>query len=410
MKILYLHQYFKFPNESGGTRSYDLATEFVESGHHVEVVTSTSEEKHKTGKRWIKIEQNGLAVHYIYIPYGNHLSYFQRSVVFFQFLWFSTFKLLSLKGDVVLATSTPLTIGIPALIKKWIHKTPFIFETRDVWPEAVIAIGAIKNKFLQKILYLFEHVIYKNAAAIVPLSVDMKHSIVSRYPKLAAKPIEVIENISEINRFQNGYNKKISVLNEKIGRIPRFTVLYAGTFGRVNGINYVIALAQKLIIIDSTIVFVLIGDGAEKIGIIQEAKDKGVLNKNVFILDSVSKQELPQLYFECAMGSSFVIPVEELWANSANKFFDSLAAGKPILINHNGWQKEVIVKENIGYVLPDVITDEVAKNFAVYSQNKALIEDQQLNALKIAKENYALDVAVLKYNKIFMEIFVNVKK
>lgn len=401
MKIIYLHQYFKFPHESGGTRSYDLATGFVASGHSVEIITATSDEKYKTGKRWIQIEQKGLIVHYIYLPYGNHLSYFQRSLVFFQFLYFSTLKLLSLKGDIVLATSTPLTIGIPALLKKWIHKTPFVFEARDVWPEAVIAIGALKNKTMQKLLYKLESVIYKNACAIVPLSVDMKHSIVSRYPKLGGKPIEVIENISEINRFQNGYNKEVSVLKEKIGFQPRFAILYAGTFGRVNGIDYVISLAEKLILIDSSIVFILIGEGAEKKAIIQVAIDKAVLNKNVFILDSVSKQDLPQLYFECAMGSSFVIPVKELWANSANKFFDTLAAGKPILINHKGWQKEVITKKNIGYVLPEELSDKAVAAFASYTQNATLIKTQQEKALQIAKENYALDVAVLKYNKIF---------
>jgi glycosyltransferase involved in cell wall biosynthesis len=178
----------------------------------------------------------------------------------------------------------------------------------------------------------------------------------------------------------------------------------------VNGIDYVISLAEKLILIDPTIVFVLIGDGAEKKSIIQEAEDKKVLNKNVFILDSVSKQDLPQLYFECSMGSSFVIAVKEFWANSANKFFDTLAAGKPILINHKGWQKEVITKENIGYVLPDVINDESAATFALYTQNGKLITTQQANALQIAKENYGLDVAVLKYNKVIKEIFVNVKK
>jgi glycosyltransferase involved in cell wall biosynthesis len=401
MRILYLHQYFKFPNESGGTRSYDLATGFVASSHLVEIITATSDEKYKTGKRWVQIEQKGLIVHYIYLPYGNHLSYFQRSLVFFQFLWFSTFKLFSLKGDIVLATSTPLTIGIPALLKKWVHKTPFVFETRDVWPEAVIAIGALKNKTMQKLLYKLESVIYNNAAAIVPLSVDMKHSIVSRYPILVAKPIEVIENISEINRFQNGYNKGVSVLKGKIGFQPRFAILYAGTFGRVNGIDYVIALAEKLIFIDSTIVFVLIGDGAEKKSIIKEAEDKKVLNKNVFILDSVSKQELPQLYFECSMGSSFVIPIKELWANSANKFFDTLAAGKPILINHKGWQKEVITKKNIGYVLPEELSDKVVAAFASYTQNATLIKTQQEKSIQIAKENYDLDVAVLKYNKVF---------
>lgn len=401
MKLIYLHQYFKFPHESGGTRSYDLATGFVLSGHSVEVITSTSDEKYKSGNRWTTIEHMDLIVHYIYLPYGNHMSYFTRALVFFQFLYFSSFKLLFLKGDIVLATSTPLTIGIPALLKKWIHKTPFIFEARDVWPEAVIAIGALNNKTIQKFLYTLECVIYNNAAAIVPLSKDMKHSIVSRYPQLGKKPIEVIENISEINRFQNGFCTEVSVLKEKIGSIPRFTILYAGTFGRVNGIDYVLALAEKLILIDPTIVFVLIGDGAEKNSIIKQAENKKVLNKNVFILDSISKQELPQLYFECAIGSSFVIAVKELWANSANKFFDTLAAGKPILINHKGWQKEVITKENIGYVLPDVINDESAATFALYTQNATLIKTQQANALQVAKDNYGLDVAILKYNKIF---------
>ena len=401
MKIIYLHQYFKFPNESGGTRSFDLASGFVSSGHQVEIVTSTSDDKYNNGKRWVQIEQKGLIVHYIYLPYGNHLSYLKRSLVFFQFLYFSTFKLLSLKGDLVLATSTPLTIGVPALIKKWIHKTPFVFEARDVWPEAVIAIGAIKNKMLQKILYKLECVIYHNAAAIVALSVDMKHSIVSRYPELDSKPIEVIENISEINRFQNGFSREVSVLKKKIGFQPRFPILYAGTFGRVNGIDYVIALAETLIHIDPSIVFILVGDGVEKSAIIREAIDKGVLNRNVFILDSVLKQDLPQLYFECAMGSSFVIPIKELWANSANKFFDSLAASKPILINHQGWQKEVITKSNIGYVLPEFINDEVMETFALYTQNEILNKVQQENALLVAKENYALDVALMKYNKIF---------
>jgi glycosyltransferase involved in cell wall biosynthesis len=410
MKIIYLHQYFKFPNESGGTRSFDLATGFLGLGHHVEILTSTSDLRHKTGKRWSKIEKNGLVVHYTYLNYGNDMTYYQRLTVFFQFLWFSSLKLLSLKGDVVLATSTPLTIGIPALIKKWIHKTPFIFETRDIWPEAAIAIGAVNNKILQKILYLLEHLIYKNATAIVPLSVDMKQSIVSRYPKLVEKPIEVIENISEINRFQNGYNKEVSVLKKKIGFQPRFTVLYAGTFGRVNGIDYVIELANKLLHLDPTIIFILIGNGAEKKILMQKAIDKEVLNKNVFILDTVSKQDLPQLYFECNMGSSFVIPVKELWANSANKFFDTLAAGKPILINYNGWQKELINKKNIGYVLPVDINDNMVKEFALYSQKKVLIAKQQENALNIAEASYATDVAVVKYNVIFKDIFKNVKK
>jgi glycosyltransferase involved in cell wall biosynthesis len=404
MKIIYLHQHFKFPNESGGTRSYDLAMGFIASGHEVDVITSTNSEIYKTKQRWVKIVKDGLSVYYVYLPYGNQFSYAKRSLVFINFLWLSTLKLLSLRADVVLATSTPLTIGVPALLKKWIHKTPFVFETRDVWPEAVIAIGAIKNKLLQKILFKLEEVIYKYADAIVPLSVDMKNSITSRYPKLINKPIEIIENISEINRFQNNWDSNLSVLTKMIGFQPRFPILYAGTFGKVNGIEYALNIAEKSIDIDPTIVLVLIGDGAEKSLLFEKAIEKNILNKNVFFVDAVSKQELPQLYFECAMGSSFVISIKELWANSANKFFDTLAAGKPILINHQGWQADVILSKNIGFVLPDKLNDAAIKAFVEYTQNEDLHKKQQENALKVARENYSLDIALSKYDKIFNKI------
>lgn len=403
MKVLYLHQYFKFPDENGGTRSYDLARAFIERDIKVEIITTTSDEKYKSSGQWIKLERDGLLLHLRYLPISNNFSYLKRIIVFIKFIWFASFKLIRLKGDCVLATSTPLTIGIPALLKKWYNKTPFIFEVRDVWPEAVIAIGAIKNPIIKRILYYLEYLIYKNAAAIVPLSTDMKLTIINRFPQLSNKPVQVIENISEIRRFQN-YADNSSFLMNKIGYCPRFTILYAGTFGRVNGINYVLELAAGLINIDSSICFLLVGDGLEKTTIVEAAKAKGIFNKNVFFLDSVSKQQLPQLYHECNMGSSFVINIEELWANSANKFFDTLAAGRPMLINHGGWQKEMIEMRNVGYVLPQVLNYDAIKLFAEYTCNSLLINKQRENALELAKEKYSLEVAANRYLKTFAEI------
>lgn len=402
MKLLYLHQYFKFPNETGGTRSYDLASSFVKNGMDVTVITATSNEEYNTKKRWTEVEREGIKVNYIYLPYGNHLSYLQRSFVFFKFLWLATFHLLKLKGDVVLTTSTPLTIGIPALIKKWFGKTPFIFEVRDVWPEAVIAIGAIKNKWLQKLLYGLEKLIYKNASAVVPLSTDMQKSIVSRYPQFKDKTDIVIENIAEINRFQTNSNKLD--LEKIVGFEPRFSVLYAGTFGKVNGIHKIIELAAKTMSLDKELVYILIGSGAEKENITQLAKGKGVLNKNVFILNPISKRELPLWYSAVSMGSSFVIDIPELWRNSANKFFDTLAAGKPVLINHEGWQAETIRRHNVGYVLPFEITEEVVKEFVDYTKNVNLAHEQKESALKLAKQKYSLLVATQSYLKIFERI------
>lgn len=404
MKLIYLHQYFLFPEDSGGTRSYDLAKSFVNKGYEVEVITSSGFIKSvELTDKWTVINRDGIKIHILKLDYSNDLSYLQRIFVFIKFLWLASFKALSIKGDVLLATSTPLTIGIPALIKKWFHKTPFIFEARDVWPEAVIAIGAINNKMVQKLLYYLEKTIYKNASAIVPLSTDMKQSIVSRYPDICNnKPVVVIENISEIERFFNGVQSDI--LTQVIGYQPRFTVLYAGTFGRVNGIDYVIDLAKKTMQLDPSIVYILIGDGAMKSAVLEQAKAEQVLNKNLYILEAVNKKALPNWYKAVDMGSSFVIDVEALWANSANKFFDTLAASKPILINHEGWQAAVIRKDNVGFVLPATLTNEAIDSFVTYTQDITLQKQQQVNALAKAKSDYSLDIASNKYEIIFDSI------
>ncbi len=402
MNIIYLHQYFKFPDENGGTRSYDLAASFISKGFKIVIVTASSEVRSNNKSKWVVIERNGLEVHYIYLPYSNHMSYYQRSYVFLRFLWFSTFRILKLKGDVVLATSTPLTICIPAIIKKWFSKTPFIFEVRDVWPETVIAIGAVKNNLLQNLLYGLEKLVYKNADAIVPLSTDMQKSIISRYPNLREKTNIVIENIAEINRFKNTPTKVN--LADIVGFSPRFSVLYAGTFGKANGIHKIIDLAEKTLKLDNKLVYILIGSGSEKQHVLQLAIEKGLLNRNVFILEPVSKSDLPSWYNAVSIGMSFVIDIPELWSNSANKFFDTLAASKPILINYEGWQAEMIRSRNIGFVLSCNFSNSDAKRFVAYSFNSELIEKQKLNAYELAKEKYSLEVATKSYIKVLENI------
>src|SRR5690606_30063111 len=113
----------------------------------------------------------------------------------------------------------------------------------------------------------------------------------------------------------------------------------------------------------------------------------------LFIFDPIPKSDLPKWYKSVSMGSSFVIDIPELWANSANKFFDTLAASRPILINHEGWQAVTIRENNIGYVLPTEISRNAAIDFVKYTHDNELHEVQRKNALNIAKEKFSLDVA-----------------
>jgi len=409
MKILYLHQYFNFPTSHGTTRSYEIAQKFIENGHEVEIITLGGKFSSDTEKRWNTFKKENILFHALNnLSYDNSMSKIQRMTVFFRFFWFTTFKLLSLKGDVVLATSTPLTIGIPALFKKWFQGTPFIFEVRDVWPEVVIAIGAIKNRIFQRFLIGLESLIYKNADALVPLSTDMEASILARFKNLKA-PIVVIENISELERYEKGFDPNRALLNEKLGFKPRFAILYAGSFGRINGLHYAVELAAKLLPLDPTIVFVLMGVGSEKEKITQLAVEKQVLSKNLFIVEPVTKNVLPQMYHETQMGSSFVIPIKELWANSANKFFDTLAAKRPVLINYGGWQKHLLLERNAGFVFPPdlkSIDSVFLEQFIAYTKDTKEIEQHRKNALELAKK-FSLTEASIKYNKILAIISSN---
>lgn len=394
MKILYIVQYFNFPDQTGSTRPYDLAAAFVKQGHEVTVLTS--DESGLAKQKWTLIERDGLKVYRLDCPYDNKMGFIKRIVAFCKFFTQTSIKQFSLGYDIMLASSTPLTNGIPALVASRFRKKPYVFEVRDVWPGVPIAMGYFRNRFAQKLLYAFEKTIYKKAAAIVPLSVGMDENIKRRYPN--DKSV-VIPNISELNRFAHS-EKTVDVVFPKGNKI----LLYAGTFGNVNGLGYINKLAKETLALDSNLWYYLIGKGKEKEDNMKEAESLGVLNKNVFYFDPVKKDDLPYLYNNCTVGSSFVIDIPALWDNSANKFFDTLAAHKPIVINHKGWQAETIENENIGYVLPPIVTQEVARKFVAYMNDIDLLKKQGENGYQLAMKEYSLEVAVERYMKIFNSV------
>ena len=401
MKIIYLHQFFKFPSSSGGTRSYDLAKSFVTKGVDVTIITSNAAmggNDDEKGEKWNLIEKENLKIWVLNCQYSKYGSSISRILTDLKFSILASFKALKLKTDVVLVTSTPLTIAIPGLCLKMIKKTPFVFEVRDVWPGVPIAMGYFKNALLQKLLYAFEKHIYRKAAAIVPLSTGMDANIKKRYPN--DKSV-VIPNISEINRFAD-IKKEVDI------EIPagKKVLLYAGTFGNVNGVGYIIEMAARTLKYNPDVWFYLVGVGKEKEQNIKQAEALGVLNKNVFIFDPVRKSDLPYLYSICTVGSSFVIDIPALWDNSANKFFDTLAAHRPMVINHEGWQADAIREYNCGYVLPPRVSEDAAKAFVDYMTNDSLLEEQGENAFVLAKEKYSLEVASEKYMGIFDRIYL----
>ena len=126
MKIIYLHQYFNTPNMSGGTRSYEMAKRLVLKGHDVHMITSLREPTQN--RSWFTSNIDGIKVHWLPVKYTNKMSFQRRIKSFFQFAIKSSLKAASIKADIIFATSTPLTIALPAVYASKKQNIPLVFE------------------------------------------------------------------------------------------------------------------------------------------------------------------------------------------------------------------------------------------------------------------------------------------
>ena len=97
------------------------------------------------GFSWRTTSEEGITVHWAPVPYAQRMGYARRVVAFLHFALAATMRAARLRGDVIFATSTPLTIAIPALLASAVRRVPFVFEVRDMWPDVPIALGAVRN-------------------------------------------------------------------------------------------------------------------------------------------------------------------------------------------------------------------------------------------------------------------------
>lgn len=347
MRILYLHQYFNTPSMSGGTRSYEMAKRLVKAGHEVHMITTRRD---RSGVGWDVTTVDGIQVHWHNTTYSNYFGFLRRVVAFIRFALVAAHRATHLGGDIVFATSTPLTIAIPAIWAARRLDVPMVFEVRDLWPELPIAIGELKNPALRWLAMRLEESAYRNASHVIALSPGMADGVAKTgYPR---QKITVIPNNCNIERFQG----HIANIEETLDSHPylrdKRIILYAGTLGVINGVGYLVDIAAELRALDPSVTFLVIGDGKEKPAIEERARNVGVLGNNFWILPRVTKEEIPVFFALATMGCSLFIDLPEMWSNSANKFFDTLASGRPIMINYRGWQANELEESGAGIVIP----------------------------------------------------------
>ncbi|CAK7004380.1 MAG: hypothetical protein KER_00126 [Kerstersia gyiorum] len=300
---------------------------------------------------------------------------------------------LSINPDVVFATSTPLTIGIPAVCVSKAKRKPLVFEVRDLWPEVPIALGIVKGRLFINMARWLEKWIYKSSSRIIALSPGMKDGVLAVVKDVS---VDVIPNAADIDLF-NTTGSGLDFWKDYPDLLSGKVLLYTGTIGVVNNISYLVDLAVLLLELNPEIKIAVFGTGAEEGLVWNYAEEKGVLGINFFIYAPIPKKNLPELLRRAEFSISTVLPVPELWKNSANKFFDAMAAGVPVLINYGGWQSDVIVKHQVGLVLHSQARLEDAKKIVEALRDEEFMLEARRAIYQLACGEYNREILFEKF-------------
>lgn len=389
MKITYIHQYFHTPAGPGSIRSYEMARRFVAWGHEVDLITSDrNPQPGQTG--WRTTDEAGIRVHWLPVPYSNSLSAPERIRAFFKFAIGAARKAAELDADLVFATSTPLTIALPAVYAARRKGVPMVFEVRDLWPELPIAIGALRGGLSIASAQWLERFAYRNAARVVALSPGMKAGVVrTGYPE---ERVHVIPNSADIELFNVPAEAGAAFRARHAWLGDRPLVVYVGTMGEINGVSYLAELAAKVRPEAPEVRFLVVGGGREEEKVRARARELGVLGDNFHMLPKVPKAEVPGILSAATFATSLFIDLKEMWHNSANKFFDGLASGTPMLINYGGWQAEMLQETGAGLVLPPNDLDEAKTRLLRALADGAWLERAGKRAFELAETRFSRDL------------------
>ena len=397
MHVLYLHQHFSTPKGSSGIRSYEFAKKLIAEGHQVTMVTgaysgSGLELPPEKGTILRRGVIDGINVIQIHLPYSNHDSLIKRSLLFFRFAWHSIWLALRLDYDVLFATSTPLTAGIPGIVMRLFRKKPFVFEVRDLWPELPKAMGVVTNKAVLWGMGALEYLSYKQAHACIGLSPGICEGI-ERITK-GSKPVELIPNGCDLEIFKPSTERGIELAGIKKEEI---VAVFTGTHGLANGLDAVLDMAAVLKQRGRDDVKILfLGDGRCKPALMERAEAEGL--DNCVFHQPVPKKELADILGRVDIGLMVLANISAFYrGTSPNKFFDYIAIGLPVVNNYPGWLAEMIAENACGRAVPPEDAEAFADAVCALADNPDQRRQYGQNCRKLAENDFNRDDLAKKF-------------
>jgi len=362
MHVAYIHQHFSTQQGTTGTRSYEMGLRLIGAGHRVTMIcgayASADEHREAESGSHGAVEEShidGIRVLRVCEPYADNMGFARRVQTFMRFARAAGRLASNIEADLVLASSTPLTVGLAGLRVKRNRNIPFVFEVRDLWPDVPIAMGALPNPLLCWYARRMEVRIYRGADRIIALSPGMRDGIGRRgYPR---SHISLIPNACDLELFKPG--DKV-IVDRRFGSPDECRFLFAGAHGLVGGLDAILDAVAILRQRNETgIRVVFVGRGRERDRLMERSKAEG-LDPWISWIGPLSKIDLALVMPAMDAGVMTVRNIPALFAASPNKFFDYIASGLPVLMNYPGWLADLVVEQECGLIVPQENPDAFA--------------------------------------------------
>lgn len=370
-----------------GIRSYEIAQRLIARGHQVTMVCGSYgggetglEQPFVKGKRRGTVD--GIDIIEFDLAYSNNDDFLKRVFTFAKFSLRSIGLVFSEKYDLLFATTTPLTAGIPGIFARWLRRKPFVFEVRDLWPELPKAMGVITNPVVLGAMSLLEWASYRSAHRCIGLSPGIVEGIAAR--GVAKKRIELVPNGCDLTIFA----AEQTPWRPESVKPDDLMAVFTGTHGMANGLDAVLDAASELKKRNRTdIKLVLVGQGKLKPQLVERAKQEELAN--VIFQAPVSKSRLAGLMASADLGLQILANVPAFYyGTSPNKFFDYIAAGLPVLNNYPGWLAGMIKEHGCGFAIEPEHPQAFADALEQAANNREQLVEMGINGRRLAEKEF----------------------
>lgn len=353
MHILFLTDNFPPEVNAPASRTYEHAREWVNAGHEVTVITCAPNfPKGRVfdgyrNKLYQREVMDGINVVRVWTYITANEGFYKRTLDYMSFMVSGTLAALGVrKVDVIVGTSPQFFTACAAFGAGLLKWKPWVFELRDIWPESIKAVGALKDGPILTMLEGIEMLLYRRANRIITVTHSFKSVLAKR--GIRDDKIDVVTNGVDLTRFAP--RQRPAALAERLGVKDCFVAGYVGTHGLAHGLDTLLDAAALLATEPraANVRLLLLGHGARKEALVTRAR--GMSLNNVVFIDSVPKSEVAD-YWALLDVSVIHLKKDPLFTTVIpSKLFECMAMGLPVLHGVEGESAAIVTKEKVGEV------------------------------------------------------------